>query len=251
MTTDHVVKAYDEELRRLDETIAKMGALAATQIDAALKVLEARDSAMARTIFDRDEEVDGLERDVDTFTVRLLALRQPMADDLRGIVSALRISIDLERMADYAVSIARRAMDLRDGVPTLAVERIQRIGEILQGMLEEVRAAYRDRDAERARDAWRRDDQVDSLYLELLNILHTRMVDDPGGAQACTHLLFVAKSLERIGDHLTNVCEHIVYRATGQVLDASHPGALCENGAAVIPLRRSRDTRPGPDVSDS
>ncbi len=215
MGSEHLVKSYEEELKRLDGVISQMGTMAESQLEAAITALARRDSEAARSVQERDARIDQLEHDVDAFTIRLLALRQPVADDLRTVVAALRISIDLERIADYAANVAKRVKDLNHTAPEEAIRAIQELGQCLIEMMRDALTAYRDRDAEKASEVWRRDDEVDQKYLRLLEFLRGHMVHHPESVAACTHLLFVTKNLERLGDHLTNVCEHIQFLVRG------------------------------------
>lgn len=216
MPSPHTVKAYDQELAHLNAVIAEMGAVAAAQLERAFEVLSRQEPEAARQVPARDAQVNALERDVDALTVRLLALRQPMADDLRNVVCALRVSIDLERIADYAANIAKRVVRLAPEAPAPPLEGLRRMGQILLEMTREALVAYRDRDDALAEQVWCRDDEVDREYLAVLQELRDRMVADPAAVMACTDLIFVAKSMERVGDHLTNVCEHIRYLVRGE-----------------------------------
>jgi len=216
MPTRHTVKSYEQELAHLDEVIAQMGAVAASQLERAFGVLTRREPEAAREVPGRDAQVNALERDVDALTVRLLALRQPMADDLRNVVCALRVSIDLERIADYAANIAKRVARLNHSAPTPPLDDLGRMGAVLLEMTRDALTAYRDRDDALAERVWCRDDEVDQFYLAVLQDLRSRMVADPGAVMACTDLLFVAKSMERVGDHLTNVCEHVRFLVRGE-----------------------------------
>ena len=216
MPTQHTVKSYEQQLAHLDSVIAEMGAVAASQLERAFGVLVRQEPEAAREVPGRDAQVNALERDVDALTVRLLALRQPMADDLRNVVCALRVSIDLERIADYAANIAKRVARLNHSAPTPPLDDLRRMGEVLLEMTRDALAAYRDRDDALAERVWCRDDEVDRGYLAVLQDLCSRMVADPNAVMACTDLLFVAKSMERVGDHLTNVCEHVRFLVRGE-----------------------------------
>lgn len=215
MTSEHLVKTYGAELQKLDDVIAQMGSLAEFQLRSAIRALALGDKDEARSVQERDARIDQLEHDIDAFTVRLLALRQPVADDLRMVVAALRISIDIERIADYAANVARRVRELNHAAPREAIASIHELGEFLLEMMKETLAAFRERDAERAVAVWRRDDEVDRRYLALLEFLRSHMMQHPESVTACTHLLFITKNLERLGDHLTNVCEHIQFLVRG------------------------------------
>jgi phosphate transport system protein len=216
MPTHHTVKAYEQELDHLDRVIAQMGEAAAAQLERAFGVLARQETEAARAVPARDAQVNALERDVDALTVRLLALRQPMADDLRNVVCALRVSIDLERIADYAANIAKRVACLKDSAPSAPLAALRRMGDVLLEMTRDALTAYRTRDDGLAERVWCRDDEVDQAYLTVLQDLRDRMTADPNAVMACTDLLFIVKNMERVGDHLTNVCEHVRFLVRGE-----------------------------------
>jgi phosphate transport system protein len=223
MPTEHIVKSYDEDLTRLNNTIARMGGLAESQMAQAIEALDRRDSDLAEQVIAGDNKVDNLEREVDEMTVRLFALRQPMAGDLRNIVAALKISSDLERIADYAANVAKRAIVLNQLPTVKPLFSIPRMGELVQTMIRDVLDAYVQRDADKAIDVWYRDEEVDEMYISLFRELLTYMMEDPRVITACTHLLFVAKNIERIGDHATNISETIYFLIHGKILADTRP----------------------------
>ncbi len=211
----HIVRSFDEDLRDLTNKIAEMGALAERQVADALAALADRDLETAARVIERDAEVDALEELIDQSVVRLLAIRQPMAVDLRIVTMALKISNDLERASDYAVSIAKRSQRLA-GQPELApAQRIPQMGEICLEMMKDVLDAYVERDAEKAMAVFERDEAVDELYTGLFRELVTYMLEDPRTISRCIDLMFIAKNMERIGDHATNVAEKIHYMIQG------------------------------------
>jgi phosphate transport system protein len=215
LQANHIVRSFDEDLRDLTNKIAEMGALAERQVADALAALAERDLETAARVIERDAEVDALEELVDQSVVRLLAIRQPMAVDLRIVTMALKISNDLERASDYAVSIAKRSQRL-SGQPELpSAQRIPRMGEICLEMMKDVLDAYVERDADKAMEVFERDEQVDKLYDGLFRELVTYMLEDPRTISRCIDLLFIAKNMERIGDHATNVAEKIHYMIQG------------------------------------
>ncbi len=216
MTTEHIVKAYDEELNHLNNTITEMGGLAESALASAIQAVATRDSELAVQVIENDDQVDDLEHEVATFTVRLLALRQPMASDLRNIIAALKISSDLERIADYAANIAKRAITLNEAPSVKPVSRIPRLGREVQQMIKDVLDAYVEGDVDKAIRVWEHDREVDEMYDSLFRELLTYMMEDPRSITACTHLLFIAKHIERIGDHITNVAEDIYYLVEGK-----------------------------------
>lgn len=215
----HIVRAYDEELSRLTNEIASMGAFAEQQVSEALASLTQRDIDMAAKVIERDHAVDALEERIDQAAIRLLATRQPMAVDLRIIAMALKITNDLERTSDYAVSIAKRARRLADQPELEAAQRIPQMGKQCLGMLKDVLDAYVERDVEKATDVFNRDRLVDELYTSLFRELVTYMLEDPRTISRCIDMLFIAKNLERIGDHATNVAEKIHYMMHGDQIN--------------------------------
>ena len=211
------MKAYDEELTRLDRLIAEMGGLAESQLAGAGEALMRRDGDLARKVAERDARIDDLEHEVDALTMRVLALRQPMAEDLRTVIAALKTSSDLERIGDYTRNIANRTLALTQlrhigG----AAHTIARMGTLVQGMIKNVLDAYIERDSDLADDVRLRDEAVDQLHTSLFRELLTYMMEDPRHITTCTHLLFIAKNIERIGDHVTNVAEHVHLMVCGE-----------------------------------
>lgn len=223
MPAEHIVKSFDEALRRLNQTIQKMGGRAEEQIAAAIAALEARDSEAAAKVVAADAAIDAMERDIDEQVVRLLALRQPMASDLRLVIGSLRIAIDLERIADYAKNIAKRGITLAQVAPVRPAHAIPRMGRFVQMLIKDVLDAYAARDVEKAVAAWNRDEELDEMYSSLFRELLTYMMEDPRNITGSTHLLFIAKNLERIGDHATNVAETVHFLVTGKAIDHARP----------------------------
>jgi phosphate transport system protein len=219
MASDHIVKSFDEELRNLHLIVARMGGLAEQQLTDALEALAQRNSASALRAIESDPKVDELERDADQQVIRLLALRQPMANDLRNIISAIKIAAAIERIADYAKNVAKRAISLGEMPSVRPAQSVPRIGRTALAMLKDVLDAYNSGDAEKALEVWNRDEQLDALYNSLFRELLTYMMEDARNITPCTHLLFIAKNLERIGDHCTNIAENVYFIVTGR-----HPG---------------------------
>lgn len=215
----HIVRAYDQELAALTNDIASMGAFAERQVSDALVSLSERDIEIAAKVIERDREVDELEERIDQAAIRLLATRQPMAVDLRIIAIALKISNDLERTSDYAVSIAKRSQRLAQQPELAAAQRIPQMGELCLSMLKDVLDAYVERDVEKATDVFNRDRLVDELYTSLFRELVTYMLEDPRTISRCIDMMFIAKNLERIGDHATNVAEKIHYMIHGRQIN--------------------------------
>ncbi len=219
----HTVKSYDEDLRRLNKTIAEMGGLAETQLAEAVDALVGRDSDSAAAVIESDQRIDQLEREVDASVVRLLALRQPMASDLRLIVAALKIASDIERIGDYAANVAKRAIALNQMPLARPVNSLPRMGRQVQQMIKDVLDAFVDKDAAKAEAVWNRDEEVDDTYNSLFRELLTYMMEDPRNISACIHLLFIAKNVERIGDHTTNIAETIHFMVHGKPIVAARP----------------------------
>jgi phosphate transport system protein len=216
MANDHTVKSYDEQLNLLSRKILEMGGLVEQQLAFSIEALAARDIEVAARVIEHDDRVDDLEEEIDRHAIRLLATRQPMAIDLRHIAMAMKISNDLERIGDYAVNVARRIERLAKLPPVQSQYAIPRMAQITQAMIKDVLDAYLERDAARAVTAWHRDDEVDAMYDSLFRELSTYMLEDPRHITACIDLLFIAKNLERIGDHTTNIAEKIHYMVHGE-----------------------------------
>ena len=222
---DHIVKSYDEELKRLTGELQRMGQLALDQLDAAIDAVMERDSEAATRVARSDAAIDTLVHDVSHDVVRLLALRQPMARDLREILAALRIATDIERIGDYAANVAKRSIVLNQSAPVQLVNALPRLATIAESLVADVLAAYRDYDTDKALAAWARDEELDEQYTGLFRELLTYMMEDPRNITPCTHLLFMAKNLERIGDHATNIAENVYFLVSGaQITQARRKG---------------------------
>ena len=222
---EHIVKSYEDELNTLTADCARMGGLTEAQVGDALDAVVKRDQALAESVVGRDERLDLLEADIERKAIRLIALRQPMANDLRKTVAAMKIASNLERCGDLAKNIAKRTMILNEAEPISPLTRsIERMGRLVLGRLKDVLDAYTGSDLDRAMAVWSRDDEVDEHYNSLFRELLTYMMGDPRTITACAHLLFVAKNLERIGDHATNIAEIIHYEITGEeMISADRP----------------------------
>jgi phosphate transport system protein len=225
--TEHTVKSYGEELAHLTAEVTRMGGLAEAQVADSIEAIARRDGPLAQAVVGGDERLDALQADIERKAFRLIALRQPMAMDLRHAVAALKISMSLERCGDMAKNIAKRALILTEADPMTALTRsIERMGRLVQGRLKDVLDAYTTSDLQRAIGVWSRDEEVDEHYNSIFRELLTYMMADPRTINACAHLLFVAKNLERIGDHATNIAEIVHYEITGeQVSPADRPRA--------------------------
>ena len=223
MSTQHIVRSFDDELSSLNQMVARMGGLAETQLATAVEALAKRDTDLAELVLREDAAIDSLELEVDERAVRLFALRQPMATDLREVVAALKISSDLERIGDLAANVAKRVIALNQIPPIPPATSIPRMAQLAQNIIKDTLDAYAARNAERAIDVWHRDAAVDEMYTGLFRELLTYMMEDPRNITPATHLLFVAKNIERIGDHATNVAETIYYMVTGQRMEGGRP----------------------------
>ena len=212
---NHTVSAFDNDLRELAGLITQMGGFAEQQVADAVSALRDRDFETAAKVIERYSQVDGLEETIDQHVVRLLAKRQPMAVDLRMITMALKISNDLERASDYAVSIAKRAQRLAEQPPLPPMPQVALMSQHCLGMLKEVLDSYIERDEAKATAVCERDHEVDTLYNSLFRELVTFMLEDPRTISRCIDYLFIAKNLERIGDHATNVAEKVLYMIHG------------------------------------
>ena len=217
MASEHTLKRFDEELERLNATINEMGGLTESQFAKALAAVRDRDTATAEEVIADDARVDALDAAVQEQTVKLLALRQPMAVDLRVVLSSIKIAAALERIADYAKNTAKRSIVLSQASPPpSAVAGIDRLGRLVRAALKDVLDAFAHDDVDKARDVWQRDEEIDQVYTGLFRELLTYMMEDPRNITACTHLMFMAKNIERAGDHVTNIAELVSFRSTGQ-----------------------------------
>ena len=217
MASDHILKRFDEELERLNATINEMGGLTESQFAKALTAVRDRDTATAEEVIADDLRVDALDAAVQEQTVKLLALRQPMANDLRVVLSSIKIAAALERIADYAKNTAKRSIVLAQASPPpSAVAGIDRLGRLVRTALKDVLDAFADDDVAKAHSVWQRDEEIDQVYTGLFRELLTYMMEDPRTITSCTHLLFMAKNIERAGDHVTNIAELVSFRSTGQ-----------------------------------
>jgi phosphate transport system protein len=237
MPADHIVKSYDEELARLNNMIVEMGGLAENQLSSAIDAVSKRDSALAAQVVESDAQVDNLERELDNLAIRLLALRQPMARDLREIFAALKIGSDLERICDYAANVAKRSIALAQTPPIQPVHALPRMGTLALALVKDVIDSYVERDADKALDVWRRDEELDEMYSSLFREFLTYMMEDPRNIGACTHLLFMAKNIERIGDHATNIAENLYYLVHGTPLTEIRPKGDKSSLEVVAPDR--------------
>jgi phosphate transport system protein len=212
---EHTVKAFDEDITRLRGLIAEMGGLAELAIHDAMQALVSGDEVLAAEVVARDKKLDALEMEVDAMAVRVLALRAPMADDLREIIAALKIAGVIERIGDYAKNIAKRVGRIEGRNRFEPLTLIPAMGELAAEMIHDVLTAYAARDPELAREVIERDAKVDAFYDSIFRNLVSFMVENPATISSAAHLLFIARNLERIGDHATNIAEMVHYSAVG------------------------------------
>ncbi|HEY3846020.1 MAG TPA: phosphate signaling complex protein PhoU [Acetobacteraceae bacterium] len=231
---EHLVKSYDQELKRLRNLLTEMGGIVESQVAAAAEAIMTLDPAAATRVVEEDPKVDALEREAEQFVIRLLALRQPMAGDLRQIVAALKITGELERIGDYAANVAKRTIVLAQFALPFPLAGLAHMAQLVQGHLKTIIDAVGEGDAEKAIEVWRSDQIVDDMYNAIFRELITYMMEDPRNITPCTHLLFIAKNLERIGDHETNIAEMVHYAVKGEVLPDMRPKG---NSAAYAVVR--------------
>jgi phosphate transport system protein len=221
---EHIVKSYEDELNSLAAECVRMGGLCEAQVADAVSGVVKRNQELAASVVVRDDKLDEAERDIERKTIRLIALRQPVADDLRRAVAAMKVANNLERCGDLAKNIAKRTLVIVESDPLTPLTRsIERMGKLVLGRLSSVLDAYSRSDLERALAVWSQDDEVDEHYNSLFRELLTYMMGDPRTITACAHMLFVAKNLERIGDHATNIAEIIHYQITGAEMIGGRP----------------------------
>lgn len=212
---EHTVKAFDEDITRLRGLIAEMGGLAEVAIQEALDALVRGDEELAEKVVARDKRIDALETEVDKLAVRIIALRAPMADDLREVIAALKIGGVLERIGDYSKNIAKRVGMIEGRARFEPLTLLPTMGELAGEMVHDVLTAYAARDPDLAREVIATDAKVDAFYNSIFRNLVSYMVENPSTISSAAQLLFVARNIERIGDHATNVAEMVHFAATG------------------------------------
>lgn len=221
---EHIVRSYEEELALLDKKIAHMGGLAEHILGQAFDALERHDPRLAEKVVNSDKAIDTLQREIEDQVIQMIARRQPMADDLRRVIAALRITNDLERIGDLAKNMAKRALAIaHEAHPKPLMMGLRHMVELALQQLKTVLDAYADRDAERALVVWRDDEQIDAMYNSLFRELLTYMMEDPRNIGLSTHLLFGAKNIERVGDHTTNIAETVHFLVHGTNITDDRP----------------------------
>jgi phosphate transport system protein len=232
---EHIVKSYEQDLNRLRSLISDMGGMVESQVALATSAVIDQDENAASSAVEADPKVDALEREVEQFVIRLLALRQPVAQDLRHIVASLKITGDLERIGDYAANVAKRSIVLQQFSLPISMTGLAHMSRLVQENLKTVMDAVGENDADKAMDVWRSDQAIDDIYNALFRELVTYMMEDPRHITPCTHLLFVAKNLERIGDHATNIAENLYYAVRGENLTNARPKGDTSAYAVIRP----------------
>jgi phosphate transport system protein len=222
--SEHTIKAFDADLQELARKVAEMGGLAEKQVGDAVEALAKRDVPLAQRVVALDATIDALQREIEERAVLTIARRQPMAVDLREIVGALRVSNDLERIGDLAKNIAKRVVAL-DGEfrPNTVIRGVEHMTDLVLGQLKLVLDSYARRDVSMAIEVWRGDEEIDGVNNSLFRELLTYMMEDPRNITFCTHLLFCAKNIERMGDHATNIAETVHYIVEGRPLADERP----------------------------
>lgn len=233
--SEHIVRAYDEDLAQLKTMLAQMGGLVEQQLDDAIDALQRRDTALAGRVIQNDEKVDVLEHQIEEKAITTIAKRQPMARDLREIMVAIRVASDLERIGDLAKNTAKRTHAMSDQLPRKLMAGVTRMGRLAQEELKNILDAYARGDAAMALQVWRSDEDLDALYNSIFRELLTYMMEDPRNISLCTHLLFGAKNMERIGDHATNIAERVHFAVLGEPLTEDRPKGDTSTSAVAAP----------------
>jgi phosphate transport system protein len=235
---EHIVRSYEEELAALNTKIAKMGGLAEQVVGQSIDALDRRDPDLAEVTIKEDEVIDELEHEIEEQAIVMIARRQPMAYDLRQIMAALRISADLERIGDLGKNIGKRALAVvGEQQPKKLMLGLKHMGELALEQLKEVLDAFIERDADRALKVWYKDEEIDAMYNSLFRELLTYMMEDPRNIGLCTHLLFGAKNIERIGDHATNIAETVYFLVHGSAITDQRPKGD-NTSSTPVPIRR-------------
>jgi phosphate transport system protein len=231
---EHTVKSYDRELDTLERLIAEMGGVAEKMVVDAVDALANADTVLAHQVVAADPRLDALQREIEDLAVMTIARRQPVAVDLRELIGVIRVAGDLERVGDLAKNIAKRTIKIgvESRVPR-AIVGLRHMNEVATELLKDVLDAYAQRDADRAREVWERDVDLDALEDSVFRDLLTHMMEDPRNISFCAHMLFCSKNIERIGDHATNIAETVVYLVTGQTMPSDRPRGRSETDIDV------------------
>ncbi|MBC6942748.1 MAG: phosphate transport system regulatory protein PhoU [Xanthomonadales bacterium] len=215
---DHILKSYDDELARLGDELLRMGELALRQLQAAIVAMEQRDEVAARRVIDADDHIDRLEREISHDVVRLLALRAPIAGDLRQVFATLRVATDIERIGDHAVNLARRSIALPGDAAVQLGAALRPLAELATSNVRAALLAWRERDTGRARQVWEADTRLDEAWAACFRSLLACMMDEPRTITSCTQLLLMAKDIERVGDHASNIAENVGFAVGGATI---------------------------------
>lgn len=234
----HIVTSYGQELQHLRTLMTEMGGMVESQVALATQAIVSGDPAVATQAVELDASVDAQDREAEQLVIRMLALRQPMASDLRQIVAAMKITAALERIGDYAKNMARRSIVLGQYRLPFSMAGLANMSRLVQENLKLVIDALGENDAGKARQVWVSDQAIDEIYNSIFRELVTYMMEDARNITPCTHLLFIAKNLERIGDHATNIAEHVHYAVTGEALTEQRPKG---DGSAYAVVRLPDD----------
>jgi phosphate transport system protein len=233
--SEHLVKSFDQDLKKLTDMLIRMGGIVENQVAMAAEAMMERNAEAASRTIEDDAKVDALERDIEQFVIRMLALRQPMAADLRLVVASLKATGDLERIGDYAANVAKRSIVLAQFPAPYSLGGLAHMANLVQAQLKSIIDALGSADADKAIEVWRSDRAVDDIYNTIFRELITYMMEDPRNITPSTHLLFIAKNLERIGDHTTNIAETIYYAVKGEVIPDVRPKGDTSAYAVVRP----------------
>ena len=224
MTSTHIVSIYDEELKYLSRRISEMGGTAEQMVSESVRALVTSDAALAQKVISEDVILDNAERQINEKAIVTIAKRQPMAADLREIMGTIRIAAELERVGDLGKNTAKRVIAVQSsGMPRKLARGLEHLAELALMQLKEVLDVFATRSVDKAKAIRERDDEIDAIYTSLFRELLTYMMEDPRNITPCTHLLFCAKNIERIGDHATNIAETIYYMATGSQPEGERP----------------------------
>jgi phosphate transport system protein len=234
MTSEHTIKSFDSDLQDLARMVAEMGGLAEKEIADSVDALAKRDTELARRVITVDATIDAIQHEIEDKAIMTLARRQPMAIDLREIVSALRVSNDLERIGDLAKNIGKRVIALNGEFPPPKLIRgVEHMAELVLNQLTDVLDSYGRRDVDKAVAVWKGDEEIDAMCTSLFRELLTYMMEDPRNIGFCIHLLFCAKNIERMGDHATNIAETVHFMIQGQPIGEPRPKGDTTSFAAL------------------
>jgi phosphate transport system protein len=237
MMSEHTARAFDVDLQEITRKVSEMGGLAEKEVADSVDALAKRDGALAQRVIATDISTDQLQREIEEKAILTIARRQPMAVDLREIVAALRLANDLERIGDLAKNIAKRVVALNgDFPPQKLIRGVEHIADLVLEQLKDVLDSYAQRDLAKAIAVWNGDDKIDAMYTSLFRELLTYMMEDPRNITFCTHLLFCAKNIERMGDHATNIAETVYYMVEGRALIDERPKGDTTN-IGPVPMR--------------